>query len=240
MKWYERWTLWSMVFVLGFGVYVDLFQDDKLASLQKTDAVLKEAGITSFASGEALKIAVGELSKTLTISVLDSCGIITDGYRHGSVVAIGPDLLLTAGHCIDHTESWIEVQDVRYEIVEQWASEDYDVGFVRIEGVIPYVQLGQMPDLLDEVYLIGSPYEVGLVNSVTKGIISHLDRDIWQWNDLIQTDAEGAPGSSGCPLFDVQGQIVGICVSGAIPGGGVILCVPVVDIRAALETYRAR
>lgn len=175
-----------------------------------------------------------------TVAVLDSCGIVTNRQSYGSIVAIGPDLLLTAGHCIDYPGGWVEIRGVRYEIVEQWVSEGYDIGFIRIDGVLPYIELGEMPSLLDEVYLVGSPYAPSLVNSIMKGIISHLDRDIWQWEDLIQTDAEGAPGSSGGPLFDISGQVVGICVTGIVPGGGITLCVPVTDIRVALREYDAR
>lgn len=172
-----------------------------------------------------------------TPSVLDSCGIITNDYSYGSCVAINPDLLLIAGHCTGIDGAWVEVQGVRYEIVEEWASDTYDVGLIHIDGVLACVELGDMPELLDTVYLVGSPYNPNLVNTVTKGIMSHLDRDEWDWENLIQTDAECAFGSSGGPLFDMTGRIVGICVSGFAPGGGVTLCVPVTDIRLALEEY---
>lgn len=175
----------------------------------------------------------------ITDQVLDSCGIITNGWDYGSCVAIGPNLLLTAGHCVGINGAWVEVGNVRYEIIEEWASDTYDIGFIRVDGVLPHIELGSMPKLLDVVYLVGTPYNTDLVNTVTKGIISHLDRDIWGEEDLVQTDAEGAPGSSGGPLFSTSGQIVGICVNGAIPGGGVTMCVSVVDIRAALEEYDA-
>jgi len=180
---------------------------------------------------------IDDLAKVLDLSVLDSCGIITDGLGFGSCVAVGPDLILTAGHCEWYVEHWIEIGGVRYEIIEEWASESCDVRFIKIEGVLPYMELGQMPELLDEVYLVGSPYDTAFSISITKGVISHLDRDIWGWEDLIQTDAEGAPGSSGCPLFNESGQVIGICVSGATPGGGVTLCESVDNIRLALAEY---
>lgn len=180
------------------------------------------------------------LNKKFDLSVLESCGIITNGLGFGSCVVIGPDLILTAGHCEWSVEHWIEVGGVRYEIIEEWASESRDVRLIKIEGILPYVELGQMPELFETVYLVGSPYEITFVNSITKGIISHLDRDIWGWEDLIQTDAEGAPGSSGCPLFNKSGQVIGICVSGVVPGGGVTLCESVDSIRLALAEYLDR
>lgn len=176
--------------------------------------------------------------RRFNLAVLDSCGVITDGYGHGSAVAIAPDLVLTAGHCIGYPDSKIIVQGVAYPILEEWADSVYDIGIVRVDGNLPPCEFGDMPALLDEVYLVGSPYDVLLANTITRGIISNLDRDIYGREDQIQTDAEGAPGSSGCPLFDVDGRILGICVAGPQPGGGVSLCVSVDDIKAALTEYK--
>ena len=174
----------------------------------------------------------------LGLSVLDSCGIITNGQGHGSCVAIRPNLMLTAGHCIGIDGTWIEVDGQQYRILKQWKSEQYDVGFIEIDGELPFVELaGRNPELLDEVFLIGSPYSVLFERTITQGIISHLERHIYNKVGLIQTDAEGAPGSSGCPLFNLNGEIIGICVAGPNPGGGVVLCEPVEHIRLALEEY---
>jgi S1-C subfamily serine protease len=176
--------------------------------------------------------------KTLDLSVLDSCGIITNGQGHGSCVAIRSNLMLTAGHCIGIDGTWIEVGGQQYRILKQWKSKQYDVGFVEIEGELPFVELaGRDPELLDEVFLVGSPYNVLFERSITKGVISHLERHIYDHVGLIQTDAEGAPGSSGCPLFCERDRIIGICVAGPNPGGGVVLCEPVEHIRQALEEY---
>jgi len=171
--------------------------------------------------------------------VFDSCDIITGEYIYGSFVVIEPDLLLTAGHCINMNTTSIKVNDIEYDILKEWVDTIYDIGFVKINGTLPFLKFGNMPKLLDEVYLVGSPYEPDLVDTVTKGIISHLDRNIYGRIGLIQTDAEGAPGSSGGPLFNTKGEIIGICVSGVTPGGGVVFCEPVSHILKALERYNA-
>ena len=186
------------------------------------------------------KACLEELYAAFDLSVLDACGIITNGFGHGSCVAIGEDLILTAGHCLGYEGSWIEINGRRYEIVEEWKSEKYDVGFVRVRGKVPFVKLGLTPELLDVVYLVGSPYDQALRNSITKGIVSALGRDIHIWDCLIQVDAEGAPGSSGCMLSNIEGDVLGICVAGPNPGGGVTLCVPVWQIRSTLRTYLSR
>jgi S1-C subfamily serine protease len=178
---------------------------------------------------------------TLDLSVLDSCGIITNGQDYGSCVAIRSNLMLTAGHCIGIDGTWVEVDGQQYRILKQWKSDKYDVGFAEIEGELPFVELAERdPELLDEVFLIGSPYDVLFERTITRGIISHLERHVYSHVGLIQTDAEGAPGSSGCPLFCERGRIIGICVAGPNPGGGVTLCEPVEHIKIALGEYDAR
>jgi serine protease Do len=60
------------------------------------------------------------------------------------------------------------------------------------------------------VLAVGAPF--GLQGSVTRGIISARGRQLKlnRYEDFLQTDAATDPGSSGGPLFDLQGKIIGI------------------------------
>jgi serine protease Do len=62
----------------------------------------------------------------------------------------------------------------------------------------------------DWVVAIGNPF--GLGGTVTSGIISARNRDInmTRYDDFIQTDASINPGNSGGPLFNLDGDVVGI------------------------------
>ena len=62
----------------------------------------------------------------------------------------------------------------------------------------------------DTVIAIGSPF--GFDNTVTSGIVSAVDRDIMEspFDDYIQTDAAINHGNSGGPLFDLQGNVIGM------------------------------
>ncbi len=61
------------------------------------------------------------------------------------------------------------------------------------------------------VLVIGHP--MGLANTLTRGIISAVDREI-QGRRLLQTDAAINPGNSGGPLFNEVGQVVGVATMG--------------------------
>ncbi len=62
----------------------------------------------------------------------------------------------------------------------------------------------------DQVFAAGNPFGIGL--SVSAGIVSGLNRDIQDspYDDFIQTDATINHGNSGGPLFDMQGNVVGV------------------------------
>jgi len=74
----------------------------------------------------------------------------------------------------------------------------------------------------DWVLAIGNP--LGLGGTVTAGIVSARGRDIRSgpYDDYIQTDAPINRGNSGGPLFDVNGEVVGINTAILSPSGGSI------------------
>lgn len=67
------------------------------------------------------------------------------------------------------------------------------------------------PEVGSDVYAVGSPLDVDLNVTVTKGIVSaYRNEDGMDW---IQSDANILPGNSGGPLLDAQGNVVGISAS---------------------------
>jgi S1-C subfamily serine protease len=95
----------------------------------------------------------------------------------------------------------------------------FDIAVVRIpppsKGTLPAAALGDSTKLLvgEEVYAIGNPF--GLEQTLTRGIVSAVNRllpgaSLSLTEPLIQTDAAINPGSSGGPLVNRCGQVVGI------------------------------
>jgi serine protease Do len=87
---------------------------------------------------------------------------------------------------------------------------------------LPYAHFGDSDKarIGDWVIAIGNPF--GLGSTVTAGIVSARNRDInaGPYDDFIQTDASINRGNSGGPLFDAQGNVVGVNSAIFSPSGG--------------------
>jgi S1-C subfamily serine protease len=96
----------------------------------------------------------------------------------------------------------------------------------------------------DHVIAVGFPFGIG--PSVSAGVVSGLGREYRdpggerQLSDLIQFDAAANPGSSGGPLVNAAGEVVGIVTAMLDPGGGgfagIGFAVPIESARAAAGT----
>jgi putative serine protease PepD len=91
----------------------------------------------------------------------------------------------------------------------------------KLPQVVVPANLGGAADVGAPVVAIGNP--LGLTDSVSAGVVSGLDRsantDTGKRTGLIQFDAAVNPGSSGGPLLDSRGLVVGIVVAIADPDG---------------------
>jgi len=99
-----------------------------------------------------------------------------------------------------------------------------DLAVVKIDAghPLPYVELGSSANVVpgEWVIALGNPF--GLGGTVTAGIVSALGRDIGDgpYDKFIQIDAPINEGNSGGPLFDQQGQVIGINTAILSPSGG--------------------
>ena len=99
-----------------------------------------------------------------------------------------------------------------------------DIAVLQIEaaGDLPSVAFGDSDALRvgQAVVAMGSPF--GLGGAVTSGIVSALSRDIHSgpFDDFIQTDAAINRGNSGGPLFNEDGQVIGVNTAIFSPAGG--------------------
>jgi serine protease Do len=120
-----------------------------------------------------------------------------------------------------------------------------DLALLKIEGSnFPYVNWGDSTKARvgDWVVAIGNPY--GLGGTVTAGIISALHRGIvgaGAYDRYIQTDASINMGNSGGPMFDMQGNVIGINSALISPTGasvGIGLAFPAEAAKPVIEALR--
>ena len=74
----------------------------------------------------------------------------------------------------------------------------------------------------DAAIVIGNPLGTELTDTLTTGVISAVDRAVEVGASIVgmlQTDAAVSPGNSGGPLFDAQGQVIGIITSKVVEDG---------------------
>jgi serine protease Do len=119
-----------------------------------------------------------------------------------------------------------------------------DVAVLKINATgLPYVRFGDRDRVRvgDWVLAIGNPFNLG--GTVTAGIVSALHRDIGgQFGTYIQTDASINQGNSGGPLFDLQGNVVGINTIILSPTGGNIglgFSIPADVAKPVIDQLRA-
>lgn len=139
-----------------------------------------------------------------------------ESHSLGSGFIISEDgYILTNAHVVDAgDEVSVKLGDKR-EFKARVIGSDRrtDVAIIKIEGNgLPIVRLGDPARLRvgEWVLAIGSPF--GFENSVTAGIVSAKGRSLPQENyvPFIQTDVAINPGNSGGPLFNMDGEVVGI------------------------------
>jgi len=134
----------------------------------------------------------------------------------GSGFIISPDgVILTNAHVIDNaSEVTVRLTDKReFKAKVLGKDKPTDVAVLKIKASdLPTVQFGDPSNthVGDWVLAIGSPF--GFENSATAGIVSAKSRSLPDdgYVSFLQTDVAVNPGNSGGPLFNSQGQVIGI------------------------------
>lgn len=134
--------------------------------------------------------------------------------------------IVTNNHVIqDADEISVILHDdtrLKAELVGRDPKTDIAVLKVKYDGDLPVADLGDSDniDVGDWVIAIGNPF--GLGGTVTAGIISARGRDInsGPYDDYLQTDASINRGNSGGPMFNMDGEVIGINTAIFSPTGG--------------------
>ena len=143
---------------------------------------------------------------------------VASGYGSGFVYS-ADGLIATNNHVVEGAGRiyvTLNGDEQQYE-AEVVATDSYsDLAILKIDktGLTP-VKFGSSSSLRlgDTVFVIGSPYNGLFANSVSSGIVSGLNREMVlnsATQTFIQTNAAVNPGNSGGPMFNANGELVGI------------------------------
>jgi len=109
-------------------------------------------------------------------------------------------------------------------------SKEKDLAIIKIPSQgLKYAAMGDSDDLEpgDAVVAIGAP--IGLEYSISDGMVSSIRTldDVKNGIKMIQTSAPLSPGSSGCPLFNMRGEVIGVCVMSIKAGQNLNFAIPI-------------
>jgi serine protease Do len=156
----------------------------------------------------------------------------------GSGVIIGRDgYILTNNHVVEGakevTVTLADKQEYKARVVGRDSRTDLAVLKIDAREPLTVATMGDSDRLRvgDWVLAIGNPF--GLSNTVTSGIVSAKGRIIGAgpYDDFIQTDAPINPGNSGGPLFNMNGEVVGINTAILSSGQGIGFAIPVNEVK---------
>ena len=160
----------------------------------------------------------------------------------GSGVFIRDNLILTAGHIVDGISdaNIITIDGKEYKAKSWYMETEVDIGFIEVDSNDVEITLSfDDAKLGEEVWAYGNPF--GTFPVLTKGIVSSIGAPDSFMNTKIMviTDTAINGGNSGCPIFDKQGNILGICSWGYRYSQGMSYFIRSEVIELSLKKYDA-
>jgi serine protease Do len=155
------------------------------------------------------------------------------GNRHeqmmgaGSGFIIDPSgVIVTNNHVVDHADKIVvSLLDGRQLPAHVLGTDELtDIAVIKIDApaALTSVSWGdsRQVEVGDWILAAGNPF--GLGGSVSAGIVSAEGRDLGSgpFDNFLQLDAPINPGNSGGPIFNMEGQVIGVSTAIVSPSGG--------------------
>lgn len=160
----------------------------------------------------------------------------------GSGFFVSDNIVATNYHVIDGSASGyakIVGQKAKYDILGSVGIDRRrDLVLLKISiDKAPVLKLGDSKEVEvgDEVYVIGNP--LGLEGTFSRGIVSSV-REIDK-ETIFQITAPISPGSSGGPVLDCNGNVIGVAVATFMGGQNLNFAIPTVYLSAMLHQLKA-
>jgi serine protease Do len=161
------------------------------------------------------------------------------------IVLTRDGLILTSEHVVNGAQTiFVKTFDGKVHRGKHvWGDAEQDVALLKIDSSVPLAPLplgSSGKSKIGEIVMsVGNP--LGLENSITSGIISGKHRKVKiserELEDIIQTDCAINPGSSGGPLINRQGQVIGMNAFMAKNKNGLGFALGMDGILARIKRY---
>ena len=225
----------------------NLLADQKFHDLLAGDAQSPAASAQSAFRSTGAAVATLTRSKLFSGPIGKNVGslrqsvvtiLVPGGHGSGFFIDETGDVLTNA-HVVEGAQQLRIVLAGGMEATGQVVASDRrrDVALVKVvlghTGGLPLQRA--LPDVGAEIYAMGTPLDPSLSATLSKGIVSAIREKGGQ--RYIQSDVNVMQGSSGGPLLDASGNVVGLTVSGLTEGDvslGVNYFIPIDDALAAL------
>ena len=218
--------------VLLAGACLEAPPDERPVRAEPSDAATVEA--------EPLRAeGVERFAREVTLRVRNlGCGRVVTG----SAVAIDGDLLVTNRHVVEGADA-LEVttwDGTTMTVAVARAATTHDIAVAEVDGQLPDVApvAAADPEPGDRILVAGYPGGAGLSLDEGHMVARTSDRLFGSEAGALALDVEVAPGNSGGPVLDPDGQLVGVVYALAVEGGRGF-AVPVTALQDALQAADA-
>jgi S1-C subfamily serine protease len=183
-----------------------------------------------------------ELGKTPTLpqifkAIAPSVVVIYSLDAYGDTISQGSGFFINEkGHFITNWHVVEDAYDAKVKLyngksfeIDSVISADYEGDLIVLSSqeLAKYSKPAQiakeLPEIGEDIIVIGSP--LGFEYSISEGIISSI-RKIPEFGNFIQISAAISPGSSGSPVVNMKGQVVGIATAQNIEGQNINFAMP--------------
>lgn len=197
-------------------------------------------------------LSTSEVVSNVKSAIVGIKSSLASGYAVGSGVAINDGgYILTNQHVIANSRKitlyFADKTTASASLI--WQDSSVDLAVIKSSTNLPYLECEtQNVQVGHDVLAIGTPLSLAFQHTVTKGIVSALDRtleiqnsdgSITYMQNLIQHDASINPGNSGGPLINSNGKVIGINTLKATDAEGIGFAIPIVAGQSIVNRLSA-
>jgi tetratricopeptide (TPR) repeat protein len=181
---------------------------------------------------------MGQEDLPVLIKKVESSIVVIVTYRkEGSMLGQGTGFfvdkegdVITNSHVLQEaSRAVIRTTDGKEYAIQKVLAEDKEGDLIRVsveiseEAVRPLPVSTRIPEVGERVIVIGTP--LGLDKTVSDGIVSAV-RDVPAFGKIIQLTAPISPGSSGSPVINMKGEVIGIATFFVVAGQNLNFAIP--------------